>query len=453
MISWMMVPIITGIVSFALALLTNLAADILPKSCRRNKRWIYGALLSFFLLSIFLSVYLNGPQVTIRVTKNTLAPEEKTTLTAIINRRGSYWLAWTITGGQIEPEGRTTDIQATYIAPPNPGRYKVTVTVFGGETPSIEASSEINVTNQAVISIPSPARPTDSSEVLLDRISTLMDFSAPASKPAKVIVTGIDTYVLDPGADRLYKYLLSPNGEALQPLAVDPIMLRKGDVIGNVVVGELVDMTWMEASGERRASSLLILDEQKRVFEYDPIAGLRHIAVPYNSAWKQPKAMAGYFGILYLLDTIDNQVLRYLPSSSGYVSPPFDYIVDSVEIGGALDMAVNGSVYILLADGTIMKFIDGRKVPFPMISLDKPLRFPTSIFVDSNDPGAFVYATDFGNRRVVQFDQNGAFIRQFKSSNPSALSQLMDIFVDERAGRFYILDGNRLLLAKFNCKN
>ena len=114
-------------------------------------------------------------------------------------------------------------------------------------------------------------------------------------------------------------------------------------------------------------------------------------------------------------------------------------------------MAIDGNLYVLFADGRILKFFNGEPQPFPMDGLPTPMRSPTTIVVGGpQEPEAegYVYVTDAGNERIVQFNKAGAFVRQLqaKSGEPQ-LRNLRGIHVDEERGRIFILSGRTLWLA------
>jgi len=153
------------------------------------------------------------------------------------------------------------------------------------------------------------------------------------------------------------------------------------------------------------------------------------------------------------LDPLLGRILKYTPEDDAYTSPPTDY-VDlrlNVDLTGALDMTVDGNIYVLFADGKILKFFNGEPRPFDTRSLPSPMRNPSTIFVSGpKEPEAngYVYVTDTGNDRILQFDKSGAFVRQFKDRIGEArLVDLRAVYVDEETHRMFILSGNTLWLA------
>ncbi len=279
-------------------------------------------------------------------------------------------------------------------------------------------------------------------------VGALQRYDDPGNNPSRVIVRGIDVYVLDKGTDRVYKYLLNEVGDGLQDLDVDPVLLRKGDQRGDIVVSDLVDMVWMPAGGGRQTSNLLVLESGGSLLEYDPAFGLGVLPLGGKDQWRYPQLMGSYFGNLYLLDSQSNQIFKYLPTADGgYSNPPEPWFQIDVDLAGVVDMAIDGYIYLLYADGRILKFMGGELAPFEQTELDEPLRGPTAIFTSPDEETKFLYVADAGNKRIVQFSKEGQFIRQFKAAEAGVFAQLKSLHVDEIGSKFYILSGNALYMA------
>ena len=281
----------------------------------------------------------------------------------------------------------------------------------------------------------------------LDQLSVLTDFPA-EGEPGRVLVKGKNVYVLDRGLNRVYRYLFNEEKTALEG-PENPILLTQGDQWGDIVVGELIDMVWIEAGGERKTSNLLILESGGWLLEYDPERepGLVPLPVAESQSWGWPKLTGSYFGNFYLLDSQLNQILKYIPTPDGYSQSPIDWLKPETEVdlAGAVDMAIDGYIYVLLADGTILKFTAGQQLPFEQAEIDRPLRSPTAIFAAVETE--YFYVADAGNERIVQFTKDGLFMRQFLPKEEGVFAQLRGLFVDEADGKLYFTSGNKLYVA------
>ncbi len=276
----------------------------------------------------------------------------------------------------------------------------------------------------------------------LDWIVPLWEYGEPGSDPCRVIIANdIDVYVLDKALDRVYKHLLDDTMRALQELDFDPVLLRKGDQRDPIVVSELVDMAWAEAEGGRLGSNLLVLESGGSLLEYDPEKGITVLPVGGSDGWIQPQIAGSHEGDFYLLDTSLNQILRYEPD---YSDLPDDYFATpgEVDLAGAADIALDGHIYILYADGRILKLDDGQPAPFEITGLYEPLQNPTALF--TSEEAESLYVADAGNNRIVQLTKEGTFLQQFRAGEGTAFDQLKGLVALEKYNLLYFVSGSRL---------
>jgi hypothetical protein len=281
-------------------------------------------------------------------------------------------------------------------------------------------------------------------------IGELRSYNDPGTQPRRVIVNGLYVYVLDTGTDQVFRHQLDEVNDALEPDEGDPVLVRRGQQVDSSVVGEMIDLAWMPAGGNRQTSDLLIL-ESGGLLEYNPSWGLAPLSIANRDAWALPVAVGSYFGNFYILDPQVGQVLRYLPSTEDYSNPAEYYFPDqvAVDLNGAVDMAIDGFIYVLYADGTIRKYEGGVPAEFQLTEIDKPLSRPTAIYTAPDDVAQFVYVADAGNGRVVQLNKDGRFLRQFKPREEGTVNfnTLRSIFVDELTGKLYLLNDHALYIA------
>ncbi|MGI6380039.1 MAG: hypothetical protein ACOX2R_04580 [Anaerolineae bacterium] len=272
---------------------------------------------------------------------------------------------------------------------------------------------------------------------------------------ARIVLNENQVYVLDRGADRVCRYELNEVGDALRDGATDPVMLKPGDELGGVVLGDVVDIAWIESGGVRRQSVFAALERSGSLIAFMPQTGITLQPVANSDAWLGPVAMGAYVGNLYILDPLMGRILKYVPVDDAYTTPPTDYLetYQGVDLTGAVDMAVDGNMYVLYADGTVQKYLAGEPQPFSMRGLPDAMDSPRAIFVSGpQEPDApgFVYVADTGNQRILQFDKQGTFLRQFRASaGQQVLRDLQGLYVDEETGRLFIVSGRTLLLTAF----
>jgi hypothetical protein len=97
-------------------------------------------------------------------------------------------------------------------------------------------------------------------------------------------------------------------------------------------------------------------------------------------------------------------------------------------------------------DGLITKYFGGEAVPFTLTRMPIPISSTDALYMDIEEIAQYIYIADSSERRVVQLDREGVFVRQFKPAREQEenFQQLADIFVDEMAGKLYYVAANAL---------
>jgi hypothetical protein len=284
------------------------------------------------------------------------------------------------------------------------------------------------------------------SVIRLPSVSVLVDVPETQSKLGRVLISGIDLFFHDAGQSRVYKYLLAQGGTSVQKLDVNPVLLRKGDEVGNVVAGDVVDIVWMPPGGVRTVGRFMALESGGNLAEYDPTGGLRSLIVRDSQTWRKVMVVSSFQGNLYAMDTQQNRIYKYEPTAKGYESAPIEWLKTAVDLTNMVDMAIDGDIYLLGLDGRISRFRAGLAATYAMPELDTPMTNPASIF---NSPDTkSLYVVDPANKRIVQLGKEGGFQRQFRySGKDGAFDALRSVFVDETKGLMYVSSGKKVLVA------
>ncbi len=287
--------------------------------------------------------------------------------------------------------------------------------------------------------------------VPLYKLITLQPLGGAGSEPEQLIVQGSRVFVGDVGLDRVTRYGLD-EVSGLIPETAGSLVAERGQVLSDgQVVGELTDIAWGAAGGERRSSNLLILDSNRNLIEVDAATGLKPLAVADRDQWVTPHLTEGYNGNFYLLDSGSGKILRYQPTAEGYGNPPDNYLEGdaAIDLSRAVDMAIDGSIWILYSDGTVQTFFQGRQQPFVLEAPpDGPISGPRAIYTGSAAGAAqTLYITDSGGGRILEYDKSGKYLRQFRPADKAdqeKLRRMTDLQVDELNRTFYILASDGL---------
>ncbi|MSP14755.1 MAG: hypothetical protein EXR62_17575 [Chloroflexi bacterium] len=288
--------------------------------------------------------------------------------------------------------------------------------------------------------------------VRLNDISLLADLKEQGSLGGQLQIQGNYLYILDKGTGRVLRYSLASNRMGLSDPSAS-IIVSRGESIGANRIGDLIDMALYHGPNIAPTDIDMILDSNGILLRSNPtLPAIELVNLPGTQIWKHPVAISSFGGNLYILDTAANQIFRYTASTQGYTQKPESWLQPDpkVDLTTGVDMAIDGQIYVLRSDSTILKFSQGKLVDFSLSGLDAPLRNPTALYTTPETHS--IYVVDTGNERIVQFGKTGKFERQFRPKTGSDLAiakfgKLQDLVVDESAQHLYLVRGNQILAA------
>ncbi len=219
-------------------------------------------------------------------------------------------------------------------------------------------------------------------------------------------------------------------------------VLRVGEQVGQAGVADIVAVV-------ARDLSLLVIDSQFNVFSVVPDQRPQQLRIVGTEQWKAPMAFDNFQNNLYVLDPVANRIHKYIPTPGGYEVEPTDFFdpTEEVDISTAVDMAIDGDVYVLLGDNSILKYRGGQQMRFQIVGLDRPIQSATRIFTTTDSDSLFV--VDEGNRRLIEVDtrdgNEGMFLRQFLFRGADDFfAEVRGLWVQEAEGRLLVLGADSL---------
>ncbi|MGD9048029.1 MAG: hypothetical protein PVF77_08260, partial [Anaerolineae bacterium] len=271
---------------------------------------------------------------------------------------------------------------------------------------------------------------------------------------SRVVVQGAHIFVMDRQNGKVYHHRMDEQLQnALDPASTETVLVSKGDRIGSVLVGDLVDMVWMPAGPNRQKASLVILESGGSLLDYDPATGqMLPLEVADSEMWQYPRMVGSHSGRFYLLDSSANKIWRYSPTPDGYTESPEEWLKTAADLAGVVDMAIGDSIFLLYADGGIRKFMTGEPDAFDISGWDRPPSNPAAIFTRPPDDTRWLYVADRGNDRIVQSSKEGQMKQQYRladeqaTESGDALAGATSLFVDEIVGHAFLLSGQKLYL-------
>jgi hypothetical protein len=160
-----------------------------------------------------------------------------------------------------------------------------------------------------------------------------------------------------------------------------------------------------------------------------------------QSGWGQIADVRLFSGSLYLLDTLRNQIWKYIPEGDSF-STVRNYISSETEVDlhDAARFAIDGNVWVANKAGSVMKFTLGKPDTFSLATLDEPIGSLNSIFTDSDID--YLYLLDSSSGRVIVMNKkDGTYVSTYKSSSFIGST---DITLDVKNKHLYVLTPQRI---------
>jgi len=152
---------------------------------------------------------------------------------------------------------------------------------------------------------------------------------------------------------------------------------------------------------------------------------------------------AAYFSNLYLLSKKEGQIYKFVRLADDF-APPIKALKTEENFAQAVDFAIDGYIYVLFADGQVLKFLSGKKVTaFSLSNLPTPknkIGKATKIYTDPD--ALFIWVLDAQERRVIKFDKDGKYKKQYQFG--TEIPEPTDIFVKEKTNSLYLLSGTKI---------
>ena len=183
--------------------------------------------------------------------------------------------------------------------------------------------------------------------------------------------------------------------------------------------------------------SLIFLTKANKVIEFkDNFVKFLDTSDP---AWKSGMALQVYGDRLYVLDPTENKIWRYRRGKESY-SVAESYSAQG-DVTNAVDFAVDGSIYVLNSDGSIVKYYAGELeegfavLRSPMVPLTKPTRIFTEFEFNQ------VYVVEPSTYRVLTYNKDaktGNLVYSHQYQFDASAGILKDVYVDKESNKMFI---------------
>lgn len=273
--------------------------------------------------------------------------------------------------------------------------------------------------------------------VLRPELAQLWDYGAGSGR--RVSTSRSQVYVLDTTQDEVNQQAIDQPGEGAD--IVKPSLVTYGDhSVGGDAIGGLRDIIWLSAAGSWTSDALLILTEDNRLLQHNPSWGLSWVALESDLTPENVRVLRPYDGKLYALDPVQNQVWRFRYAEDVFGPPEGYFRVPVPDLSDAVDMAVDGAVYILLANGEIYRFFGGEPEPYEIRGLPNELSRPVALVSEGDATSGALYIADAGTKSIIVLTKDGEFVNQFRADGD--LLDSLEALAIETDGRSLIAVSN-----------
>ncbi|WP_298817595.1 hypothetical protein [Chloroflexus sp.] len=353
---------------------------------------------------------------------------------------------------------------ATVRAAPDEAAAREALEIAQQAIEAARASSEITTTNPGLwLRFGELEREYERLLAAVDRVSflepvVLASHPVPNGLFASVIVPPMLSGVTD--AERLealrYIYALDSDREAARLYRIpreggapEPY-LEPGLTVGATIVGSLRAALW-------RIDQVVAIDQAENGFGYyfRQNGSWSYSKLGSSEIWPTPERLdvEEYAGNLYVWGAQTGEVLKF--ASGRYGDTPEFWLNPGVTrdaaVLSAVDMAVDGSIYLLQPNGTVLVFSFGQLVgQITSTDVSPPIAEVTRFVITGPPDSGFIFMLEPANERILQLDKRtGALIQQLRARAESGISldQLTALSVDTTGARpvLYIASGSDIL--------
>jgi hypothetical protein len=108
----------------------------------------------------------------------------------------------------------------------------------------------------------------------------------------------------------------------------------------------------------------------------------------------------------------------------------------------AVSIAIDGAIYVLGGDGSLVSYTQGKDDKLVVAGLDKPLKSPVQV-VSGFDMDN-IYIADAGNNRVVVLDKKFDFVRELLPTKEEQWGDMKGIGISQDESVAFVLSGSRV---------
>jgi hypothetical protein len=280
----------------------------------------------------------------------------------------------------------------------------------------------------------------------IDRRQTQLIQSFPNAVLTRVVLQGLDMYVLDSQNQRVYRMSLSSDGRSVVSGSSTPLAaMRRGAVVGNSRVGDLIDIAWSSDT-----TQIIALDRNGLLIECSPrfLQDCETQQLLAAERWGNPTRMTFWQGRIYLLDPGKNQIWRYDSAGGTFGSSPIEYFAteNRPDITPAVGFGIDdqGYVYVLNGDAQLTRWVSGEQTPFTWVAFPEGqvLDAADSLFLNTDPLDKSLWIVNRASRTIYHTSLAGTFFNAYRAFNEDDFASLTTVIEDVSQQMVYALSGN-----------
>lgn len=185
-----------------------------------------------------------------------------------------------------------------------------------------------------------------------------------------------------------------------------------------------------------------LLEDRPGLSVFNPIE--KTLQVTENQPEDGPdwQDLSVYANNVYILET-DNESgqIRKFPSTGGGLGAPTAWFpVPQVELQNATNLTIDGTIFVITADGEISRFLQGQQTDWSTGTIEPPLNDPSDIYTDIDSD--HVYVIDPSEKRLIVLNKSsGSLVTQYQSE---AFSELRSVVIDEENTQAFLMNDERV---------
>lgn len=200
-----------------------------------------------------------------------------------------------------------------------------------------------------------------------------------------------------------------------------------------------------------KAKSLSYAESDDEIFVYTTLDMMLYYSITTKSfgslktsetEWTKAQSLAVFATNIYFLDSENGQIVKFIKKDGSYSKNSIYADSKKVDLKQSVGIAVDGSVYVLSNNGSVIKFSRSipdtdfsiKNIPAPYEKIEEPKK------IYSSPETNYIYILDSKANRVIRFNKAGEFVSQYSLDG----STISDFIVNDKLKNLWLISGNKI---------